>query len=344
MVLDYYGAEGIDKKYNRIRCTCPIHGGDNKSAFNFDLTTGYWTCYSHGCGERVGRDIFGLIQLGEEKRKINEGINNYRCSFKEALEIAAFLSGVKLIEDTRFPKEEVDKLHNKKWLRQMMRIYRDNTNSKLDKEILNQYQEKTHPYITNRLSDEIIKKYQIGYSEYGIGQENIDDGFPGRVIVPIYNETNDLVGISGRIATDNKELIDRYGKYKHKYDFDRGFVLYNLNNAKTAITEQGFAILCEGFFDVINLDSFGVRNAVGIMGTLLTPDQIILLLKYSYNVYVCMDNDKAGHKATQKIAKQIKNLSNTYIINLPEGQDPGSISEEEFWISFSEAKKYLTTK
>ena len=351
-LLEHYGARVNERniRYDRVRSNCPIHNGRGEINFSFDLNTKLFTCFSHHCGEDLNqsplnqpiRDVYYFIQLCEEKR------TGRHCSFMKALQIASDLTGIPITEEnTNVSKEIRDRLEVEKYIKHQKRANKKVEFDILDEAIIEKYRGQVHPYLIERhFPMAIIEEFELGYSPIGIEEDSVchNKDFPGRIIVPIRNDKGELVGLSGRLATDNKKLIEKYRKYKNKVDFDKGFVLYNLNKAKEHIAEDGQVVIVEGFFDVLRLWSYGIQNVVAIMGSALVPEQMLLLLSSGcFEAYVCMDNDGAGQIGEKRIGEQLYNASiDTYIMKLPPKKDPDNITSLEFWLSYSEAEKYIS--
>ena len=121
------------------------------------------------------------------------------------------------------------------------------------------------------------------------------DRFEGRVMFPIVNTRGKVIGFGGR---------DIVGKAKAKYInsaasdvYAKGYNLYGLNVTQGEIRNQGFAILVEGYMDLVMLYMYGVKNVCAQLGTAFTPQQAKLLSKYTKNVVLALDSDDSGQKA-----------------------------------------------
>lgn len=298
-----------------IRCGCPIHGGEDPN-FSFDIEKGIWTCFSHGCGEDlVSRDVFSLVQVMTG------------CSFMDSLRILAELSGVD-IDNSKYDKKASDLLAVKRWIKTQKRLREKRDVTPINEKVVSAYRKKQHEYIASRgFSKLIIDRFEIGYSDSG--------QFYNRVIFPIRDEDGNLVGFSGRLATDNPDELNKYGKYRHLMNFSKGAVLYGLNFAKGSLkAHNNTLIITEGFFDVMRAHEFGAINTVGVMGTKLSKDQLRLVLKYATNVILAFDNDaktKAGQKATMRIARQLEPYCRIRILQMPEDMDIDKLDISTFW-------------
>ena len=181
-------------------------------------------------------------------------------------------------------------------------------------------------YIENRgFTEEDIKKYNIGFSsnqwddlynfltKEGYGEKelielglikknengNIFDVFRNRIMFPIVNSYSKTIGFGGRII-ENNENTPKYLNSPDSLVFNKGKELFGLTNRGQDIKKKGFAILMEGYLDVLTSHKYGFNSAVASLGTSLTEDQVILLKKYTNNVVIAYDNDEAGKNAILK--------------------------------------------
>jgi DNA primase len=361
-LLEYYNVDIPQRsiKYNKVRCCCPIHGGDNSTGFSFDLNDKVFTCYTGHCGEsrddwffappngRIPpRDLFMFIKMMEERKAFEEGRRGFKCSWNMALKKGAEIAGIELKREATYDKNIVDKLANQRWIREMAKV---NLNVELEvfsEDDIEAYQAQlplADDYIATRhFEDYILEEFQIGYSVEGVDEPwNIKKkGFMGRIIFPVRDEDGNLVGWSGRLATDDKTSIKRFNKWMHKMDFDKGFVLYNFDKAKEYVKESKELILVEGAWDCIRLWSYGIYNAVAVMGSALTPEQLSLAVSSSLKIGVMLDQDGAGQSGANRICEQLKPYVDVYTYTLPSGKDPDNLTFDEAWEVVSNPKRYV---
>ncbi len=363
LLLEYYGVDIADRnyRYDKVRCACPLHGGDNPTAFSFDLNTKQFTCFTHHCGEQshdwffvprdgtpVPRDLFLFIKLMEEKKAKEQSLSKWACSFTKALKIASEIAGIPLDESTSaYNKDMMDKLDNQKWMRTMAKV-----NQQVELEVFDESEIEMYKamlplcdYVSTRSFDDyILDFFEIGYSQEGVDEPyrlKFKD-FPGRVIFPVRDSKGSLVGWSGRLATDNSVLIKKYNKWMHKLDFDKGFVLYNYNNALPFIRDTKELILVEGPWDVARLWSYGIYNVVAVMGSSLTPEQLSLAISSAFKVKVFLDADGAGKSGARRVCEQLKRYVDVYTIEAQNGKDPDELTFDEAWQSIGSAKRYIS--
>lgn len=133
-----------------------------------------------------------------------------------------------------------------------------------------------------------------------------------------------IIGLGGRTLDSQKV---KYVNSSESSIFKKRDNLYGLWQARKHIIETGYAVLCEGYLDVIGLWQIGVRNAVAPMGTALAQEQINLLRSYTNSVLICMDGDDAGKESMLKSYCLLsRNNFKTKARILPGGKDPGELA------------------
>lgn len=148
------------------------------------------------------------------------------------------------------------------------------------------------------------------------------DFFKGRLMIPIEDENGRLVGFSGRTLPHNTHPAKYLNSPESDY-FKKRTILYNLHRAKEYIRQQDYAILMEGYFDVSLAFQNGFRNVIGTMGTALTMENILNLKRYTNNIVIMFDGDKAGMETALNNAKAlIENGFNVKIAFIPNELDP----------------------
>jgi DNA primase len=309
-LLEHIGATNVNIENDVVRCACPIHKG-RKQNFSFDIQKGIFSCFSRHCGEEVGlpRDVFLLVML----------VKN--MNFPQSVEYLAKFSGID--SNVEYTKQDDDEYKIKQWLRTQKKLDGDDIPS-LDESILNMFSREYPPYLLNRYSDtSILNLFEVSYATSG--------HFANRIIVPIRDEDGRLVGLSGRLATDNKFELRRKHKYLHTANFSSGAVLYGLNHAKTFIERDGIMVLSEGFFDVMSSFQKGICNICATMGATILPEQINLVIKHTSTVYLAYDGDIAGRKGAWKIYKRLKDYCDVLFLDIPKGEDVDSLDVETYW-------------
>ncbi len=152
------------------------------------------------------------------------------------------------------------------------------------------------------------------------------DTLRGRVVFPIFDVQGRVVAFGGRV------LDDRQPKYLNTPEttvYSKRRNLYGLNLHRQEISKQDRAIVVEGYLDVVSLAEVGVPLAVASLGTALTPEQSTLLRRYTRNVVLAYDADRAGQNATVKGIELFEEAGlRVSIGDLPEGQDPDSLARQ----------------
>ena len=203
------------------------------------------------------------------------------------------------------------------------------------------------------LRDETIKKFCLGYSLekrdafaqtattagykpeliaktgvcYSTDDGRLQDRFWGRVIFPVHTISGKVVAFGGRILQNNAKAA-KYVNSPESEIYHKSDHLYGLYFAKQAIIQKDHCILVEGYLDVISMYQAGIQNVVASSGTSLTTGQIKLIHRFTNNVTLLYDGDKAGIKASIRgIDMLLEEGMNINVVLLPEGEDPDSYAQ-----------------
>ncbi len=313
----------LTKKGNSYFGLCPFH---NEKTPSFSVTPGKQMYYCFGCG--AGGNVFNFIMEYE----------NY--TFGEALKHLADRAGVELpkIEYSREVRqkaqEKAELLEINKQAAQYFyyQLRTEKGQTGLD-------------YLKNRgLSEETMRKFGLGYSDRAggglhrylkakgypddrlreSGLFNVDerhgmyDKFWNRVIFPIMDVNNRVIGFGGRVMGDAKP---KYLNSPETKIFDKSRNLYGLNIART--TRKKYLILCEGYMDVISMHQAGFTNAVASLGTALTSGHASLLKRYTQEVLLLYDSDEAGIRAALRGIPILREAGvNSRVVSLKPYKDP----------------------
>ena len=313
----------LTKKGNSYFGLCPFH---NEKTPSFSVTPGKQMYYCFGCG--AGGNVFNFIMEYE----------NY--TFGEALKHLADRAGVELpkIEYSREVRqkaqEKAELLEINKQAAQYFyyQLRTEKGQTGLD-------------YLKNRgLSEETMRKFGLGYSDRAggglyrylkakgypddrlreSGLFNVDerhgmyDKFWNRVIFPIMDVNNRVIGFGGRVMGDAKP---KYLNSPQTKIFDKRRTLYGLNIART--TRKKYLILCEGYMDVISMHQAGFTNAVASLGTALTSGHASLLKRYTQEVLLLYDSDEAGIRAALRGIPILREAGvNSRVVSLKPYKDP----------------------
>ena len=302
---------------------CPFH---NEKTPSFSVTPGKQMYYCFGCG--AGGNVFNFIMEYE----------NY--TFGEALKHLADRAGVELPQ-IEYSKEVREKAQERAELLEINKQAAQYFYYQLRTEKGAQ----GYKYLTGRgLSEETMRKFGLGYSDkfggglyqflkskgYGddrlreSGLFNVDerhgmyDKFWNRVIFPIMDVNNRVIGFGGRVMGDGKP---KYLNSPETKIFDKSRNLYGLNVART--TRRKYLILCEGYMDVISMHQAGFTNAVASLGTALTSGHASLLKRYTQEVLLLYDSDEAGVRAALRAIPILREAGvNSRVVNLRPYKDP----------------------
>lgn len=152
------------------------------------------------------------------------------------------------------------------------------------------------------------------------------DRFRDRVIFPVHNISGRVVAFGGRTLRTDKSVA-KYQNSPESEIYSKKRELYGLYFAKKAIQQQDFAIMVEGYTDVISMHQAGVENVVASSGTSLTTEQIQLLHRFTRNITVIYDGDSAGiHASLRGIDMILKEGMNVRVVLLPPEHDPDSFA------------------
>ena len=158
------------------------------------------------------------------------------------------------------------------------------------------------------------------------GDGKLRDRFRDRVIFPVHNISGRVVAFGGRTLRTDKSVA-KYQNSPESEIYSKKRELYGLYFAKKAIQQQDYAIMVEGYTDVISMHQLGVENVVASSGTSLTTEQIQLLHRFTRNITVIYDGDSAGIKASLRgIDMILKEGMNVRVVLLPAEHDPDSFA------------------
>lgn len=164
------------------------------------------------------------------------------------------------------------------------------------------------------------------------------DRFRDRVIFPVHNISGRVVAFGGRTLRTDK-TVAKYQNSPESEIYSKKRELYGLYFAKRAIQQQDFAIMVEGYLDVISMHQAGIENVVASSGTSLTTEQIRLLGRFTKNITVIYDGDSAGiHASLRGIDMILKEGMNVRVVLLPEPEDPDSFARNH---TASEVQAYI---
>jgi DNA primase len=315
----------------RYEGLCPFHD-ERTPSFGIDPTQKVYYCF--GC--QASGDLFTFVQE-------TEGVD-----FKGALELLAERYGVELEREAEDPREAERRKHRERLLELVGR-----TTAYYERYLWESTEAKgAREYLSERgLGEAILKEFRVGFAPSawdrvllasrrggfseqelyatGLAQRSKENGRPydrfrSRIMFPLADIRGRVLGFGARAMRE-----DQRPKYLNTSDNDiyhKGLHLYGADLARQHATRAGKVILCEGYTDVIALHQAGMRNAVGLMGTALTGDQVGELARMAQTVLLALDADSAGQEAMLKASSQAakRNLE-LRVVALPAGTDPAEM-------------------
>ncbi len=345
-IIDIIGSYiNLDDKNKAI---CPFHN-DHSPSFSVSSEKQIYKCFS--CGE--SGNVITFVQ------KFNS------ISFIEALKLLADRVGINLNIQDQKKSNKYDKYYEITSV--ALKYFKNNlmstqgkdaikylNNRKIDKNLINEFN--IGLSTGNKLSSILTKKYpirdvidtdlvkEINGSEY--------DTFQNRIIFPIMDENNNVVAFSGRKYLSEDLVDDTFAKYVNSKDtviFNKGKILFNLNNAIPYIKKKKEIIITEGFMDAIRLSSIGYKNVVALMGTALTKENKEKILKYKCKIILNLDQDNAGKMATISIGDDLlKNNVDLSVIVFDDYKDSDEFiinkGKEAFDISYNNKISFIDFK
>lgn len=312
---------------------CPFHG-EKTPSFMVHRAKQIWRCF--GCG--LGGDVFSFVEKLEN------------IEFPEALELLARKAGVELTRAPGAAAAESGRSRLFRILELATKYYQEQlTHSPLAAT--------ARAYVAKRaISPESVTTFKLGYalpewdkltvylrnqgispgdliacglsikSERGPG---LYDRFRDRLLFPIVDAQGRVVGFGGR-TLDPAAKEAKYINSPQSPVYNKSLVLYNLDLARTAIREAGYAVLVEGYMDVIGSWQAGVKNVVASSGTALTLEQVQLLKRHTDSVRLTLDADQAGQDAFWRgLDVLIRQEFAISAIRLPFGKDPDECARQD---------------
>lgn len=166
------------------------------------------------------------------------------------------------------------------------------------------------------------------------GEKGIYDAFRNRIMFPIYSPQGSIIAFGGRTLETSKE-IPKYINSPDTQIFKKGKNLYGIKDKGNILRKKNYSLLMEGYMDVLSAHLYGFDVALASLGTAFTLEQGQLLKRYTNNVILSLDMDKAGQTATEKTAFILKNLGfNIRVLKFQNAKDPDEFlkkyGKEEF--------------
>ena len=325
IISNYIPLTNKGKNYFGI---CPFHD-DHSPSMSVSPERQMFKCFT--CG--VGGNVFTFVSKYDD------------ISFIEAVKKVAEYANIPLDIKNISKKESI---HKKEYeiMDMVVKIYQNNLNTINGK--------KAQEYLNKRnIDDKTCNLFKIGYAlndntylynilskKYknkeldDLGLINISgvdgyDKFINRLMIPITDEYNQVVGFTGRII-EKDDTSPKYINTKETSIYKKGHILFNYYNAKESAKALKSIIIVEGNMDAIRMYANGYQNVVALMGTSLTKEQIDLIKKLRASVTLLLDSDNAGETATITNGEiLLKNNIETFVLRLDGAKDP-----DEYLVKF----------
>lgn len=313
---------------------CPFHN-EKTPSFTVSPSKNLWKCF--GCG-KGGKPVHFIME-------------HEQLSYYEALRWLAKRYHIEFKE-----RELTDEEKHEESIRESMFVINQYALQYFTETLHNSEEGKAIGlnYFRHRgLRDETIRKFCLGYSLerrdsfaktaiaagynpdiiaktgvcYSTEDGRLQDRFWGRVIFPVHTISGKVVAFGGRVLQTNAKAA-KYVNSPESEIYHKSDHLYGLYFAKQAIMQKDRCILVEGYLDVISMYQAGIQNVVASSGTSLTTGQIRLIHRFTSNVTLLYDGDKAGIKASIRgIDMLLEEGMNINVVLLPEGEDPDSYAQ-----------------
>jgi DNA primase len=331
----------LKKMGNNFKANCPFHN-EKTPSFVVSPERQIWHCF--GCAK--GGDAFTFLMEYEH------------VEFSESLRILAKRAGIQLT----YSAIDTGITSKKEKIYEINRLASEYYHYVLTKHSAGK---KALEYVTKRIkNDSVLSTFLIGFAPRGNGlcnyllkkkgykkDELIDAGlatirgnsmsdfFSHRIIFPLFDHRDNVIGFAGRILDDGQSFGPKYMNTRDTLAYHKGETFFGIQVTKEHIKKENQAILVEGEFDVISCFTVGISNVLAIKGTALTATQAQLLSRFVQKVTICFDGDAAGKEAIKRSLSvlEAKGLTTTVIV-IPNGKDPDeAIKNDEY--AFKKAVK-----
>ena len=335
----------LKRKGVNYQACCPFHN-EKTPSFVVSPAKGVFKCF--GCGK--GGNAVTFVMEHEN------------VTYPEALKIVAKKYGIE-VQDKELTPEEQQRNDNRESMFALNGWAADYFTHYLHHEAEGMSVGMSYFRQQRGFSDATIKKFALGFcpsrgdkmskdaitagyreeflTATGLAIKRESDGslhdrFYDRVMFPVHNISGRIVAFGGRtLRTDKK--VAKYQNSPESEIYSKKNELYGLYFAKKAIQQQDFAIMVEGYTDVISMHQAGVENVVASSGTSLTTEQIRLLSRFTRNITVIYDGDSAGiHASLRGIDMILAEGMNVRVVLLPEPEDPDSFARKHTATEFQE--------
>lgn len=338
----------IEKSGSNFKTRCPFH---NEKTPSFFISPDRGTYYCFGCGQKG--DIFSFVQAFE-------GID--------------FLGSLRLLADKAGVTLELNNLSSNKVALEKEREYKIMEAATVFYEKYLEKKPEVMSYLVNRgLTKETIKEWRLGYApdswrelfeilkvkgisnaemlKLGLVKEKegdkntVYDRFRGRVMFPLFDASERVIGFSGRILEEKPGVeAPKYLNSPETPIFRKSEVFYGIHKAKREMRSSGKVIIVEGQMDLLMAHQAGYSNTLATSGTALTSEHLRIISRFVKEVLLAYDADGAGRKASEKVymAALSSDLA-VKLISLKKGMDPADCikNDLECWKQSLESPKHI---
>jgi DNA primase len=309
---------------------CPFHD-ERTPSFSVNAENKLYHCF--GCGE--SGDAIKFVEM-------TEGLD-----FKETVEMLAERYGVELKREQEDPNAEARRRRRERLLALV-----DRTAAYYERVLWESPEAgKAREYLAGRgLGDEVLRTFRVGYAPSawdrvimaaqrdgfsqeelaaaGLGQRGRQGGFydrfRARIMFPLADPRGKVLGFGARALRD--EQTPKYVNTSENELYHKGRQLFGIDHARGPAARAGRVVAVEGYTDVLALHQAGVTEAVAIMGTALTQEQMAELGRAAGTVYLALDADRAGQDAMLRAARAAKERKlELLVVDMPEGSDPADL-------------------
>ena len=316
----------LKKAGANFKTNCPFH---NEKTPSFTVSAEKQIYHCFGCG--AGGNVIGFLMQYE------------KLTFPEAVDILAKRVGIELPKYKPEDKNEVS-------INAKLYKLNDIAATFYQKYLMSEMGKPALDYLKERgISAETISEFRIGFApdeweglkkycerkkipmsflrQAGLvlpGEKNRGDydRFRKRIMFPIFNDSGKVVAFGGRVLDDS---LPKYINSPECPVYSKSNILYGLNFCKKSIREKGFAVIVEGYMDVVIPFQFGITNLIATSGTALTERQASLLKRQTDTACILFDSDQAGEAASLRgLDVLIEKGMRINVSTLPQGEDPAS--------------------
>ncbi|EFE85636.1 DNA primase [Fusobacterium periodonticum] len=329
----------LKKSGSSYKGLCPFHADTNPS-FSVKPEKKICKCFVCGSGGNA-INFYSKIKNIPYMEAVKELAKRYRVNIKE------------------YNAKNTD-IDNEKFYQ----IMEDSHNFFMDK-MFAQESRTALNYLANRgLDTDLIKEHRLGYApakwselydflkaknysdedllNLGLIKKNeegkIYDTFRNRIIFPIFSISNRIIAFGGR-SLEKDDAIPKYINSPDTPIFKKGKNIYGIERA-TNIRNKNYSILMEGYMDVLSANIFDFDTSIAPLGTALTVEQAQLIKRYSSNILLCFDTDKAGKAATERASFILKSQGfNIRVLQFDGAKDPDEYLKKNGREAFLEVVK-----